>query len=67
MAIKYFHYSINEVTHIETKEKWYELSHWYFSEDMPEVAGRRHMGFYNTSAEAENEHVKIMVYERFNK
>jgi hypothetical protein len=65
--IKYLTYTIKKVTHSETMKNYYELSHWYVSSDLPDIAGKKIQGYYESCEEAENQHVKIMVHEKFDK
>ena len=59
--IKYHCHTVTECTHIETKEKFYELSHWFTSSECPETAGRRSAGYFKSRKEAENHHNKMLV------
>lgn len=61
MTIKYHCHSINEVTHVETKEIWHELSHWYTSSKCPQTAGKRIAGYFKTREDAENHHNNMLV------
>lgn len=65
MAIKYLTYTIWPVTNIETNEKLYELSHWFISEDKPDIAGRQSIGVYKTHSDAEMEHYKELIIRKY--
>lgn len=56
---------IEKVKHPETGKDVFELSHWNYASELPYVALRVHMGFYNTYEAAENESAKQVLIERF--
>lgn len=59
--IKYLDSTITTVTHIETGETWYELSHWFMSDEKTDYAGRVHAGYFRSYDEAEKALNKKMV------
>ena len=60
--IRYQYYSIIELTHIETGEKFYNLKHWYISDENREVSGCRDAGIFPTREAAAVRH-KEMINE----
>jgi len=60
-TIRYISHSITESTHVETKEVFYELSYWYVSDKKPDIAGRKHVGYFKSYKEAEEKHNKNLV------
>lgn len=59
--IRYLGHFITEHTHIETKEKVYELSYWYTSDQTPQIAGKRDVGYFKSRKEAEDKHNENLV------
>jgi len=59
--IRYLGHTIHDAQHVETKETWWELSYWYTSDKSPQVAGRRHSGYFKSREEAEKKHNQNLV------
>ncbi len=59
--IRFLNYSIMKVTHVETGEEMYELSHWFVSDENFEYAGRVSAGFFKTHQQAEDNHQARIV------
>jgi uncharacterized protein (DUF427 family) len=66
MTVKYLHFTIEEMAHPETKEKVFEVAHWYYSTELPYVAIRHHIGFYENYMKADNAHHKNAMIDKFN-
>lgn len=66
MTIKYLHFLIEKMKHPETGKIVFELSHWNYSSELPYVAMRVHLGFYETYEQAEQIHYKQTLITRFN-
>jgi hypothetical protein len=50
-----------EVININTNEIFYELSHWYISDESPQTAGKIIRCYYKTKKEAEEAHNQLLV------
>ena len=56
---------IEKMENPNTGKMAYELSHWSYTTELPYVALRTHRGFYDSYEEAENEHNKQVIIDRF--
>lgn len=59
--IRYLNHSIDEHTNIISGDKVFCLSHWYVSDEAPNIAGRRPQGYFKSHQEAEDHHNKMLV------
>jgi len=65
MPIKLLTRMIEEMTHPETKKRVFELSSWNYSTELPYMALRTHIGFYDNYEVAESAKMKQEIIEKF--
>jgi hypothetical protein len=61
MTIKYHSFSIQELEHVQTKEKFHRLVHWYGSDVNPEILGSHEIGIFKSKKEAIQHHCNIIL------